>query len=80
MRDRFMRVFQRLKTGVIPLFNQISKNADGNEISVVTNQLLNPIQYYAGDYGIGDCPESLASYNFADYFADNIRGGNRQGK
>jgi hypothetical protein len=74
VRDRFMRVFQRLKTGVVPLFNQISKNADGNEISVVTNQLLNPVQYYAGDYGIGDCPESLSSYNFADYFADNIRG------
>jgi hypothetical protein len=74
VRDRFIRVFQKLKTGVVPLFNQISKNADGTEISVVTDRLLNPIQYYSGDFGIGTSPESLSSFNYADYFVDNIRG------
>lgn len=74
VRDRFVRVFQQLKVGAVPLFNQISKNADGTTLDVVTDKLLNPIQYYIGDFGIGDNPESLASYNFADYFTSNIKG------
>lgn len=74
VRDRFVRVFQKLKVGTIPLFNQISKNADGTTLDVVTDKLLNPIQYYVGDMGIGDNGESLASFNFADYFTSNIKG------
>jgi len=74
VRDRFVRVFQKLKTGMMPLFNQINKSPDGTTINVVTDKLLNPIQYYIGDFGIGDNPESLASYNYADYFTSNIKG------
>lgn len=74
VRDRTMRVFQKYKVGVVPLFNQISKNADGTTLNVVTDKLLNPIQYYAGNFGIGDHPESLASSKFADYFADDVNG------
>lgn len=74
VRDRAMRVFQNLKVGVVPLYNQISKNADGTQLLVVTDKLLNPIQYYAGDYGIGEQPESLASFTFADYFTSNVKG------
>jgi len=74
VRDRFVRVFQQLKVGTVPLYNQISKNADGTTLNVVTDKLLNPIQYYVGDFGIGDNPESLASFNFADYFTSNIKG------
>jgi hypothetical protein len=74
VRDRFMRVFQKLKIGVVPLFSKIGKNASGDEITIVTENILNPIQYYSGDYGIGDAKESLASFNFADYFCDTNRG------
>ena len=73
-RDRFVRVFQELKTGMVPLFNKISKSPTGDEIVINTNTLLNPIQYYVGDWGIGTARESLASFNFADYFCDNNRG------
>lgn len=75
VRDRYIRIFQQLKTGMIPLFSNISKDGTGNEITIQTDNLLNPIQYYVGDYGIGTAAASLASYNYADYFADNIRGG-----
>lgn len=74
VRDRFVRVFQNYKVGLVPLFNQISKNADGTQLLVVTDKLLNPIQYYAGDYGIGENAESLASFTFADYFTSNVKG------
>jgi hypothetical protein len=73
-RDRYIRVFQKYKVGSVPIFNQISKNADGTQLLVVTDKLLNPIQYYAGNKGIGEHSESLASYNFADYFTTNVVG------
>jgi len=73
VRDKMLRIFQTNKTGFSPLFSQIQKNA-GGVISVQTDKLLNPIQYYIGDWGIGTAGTSLASFNFADYFCDNIRG------
>lgn len=73
-RDRFLRSFQTLKIGSVPLFSKIGKSPTGDEITINTTSLLNPIQYYVGDWGIGTAPESLASFNFADYFIDNIRG------
>ena len=73
VRDRFVRVFQKLKVGQVPLYHQILKEQD-KESLVVSDKLLNPIQYYIGDVGIGDNPESLASYRFADYFTSNIKG------
>jgi hypothetical protein len=73
-RDRLVRIFQELKIGSVPLFSKIGKSPSGDEIVISTNSLLNPIQYYVGDWGIGTCPESLASFNFADYFCDNNRG------
>lgn len=74
VRDMLMKVFQHDKTGRIPLFNQISKDATGNEVLVQTDKLLNPIQYYVGNWGIGTADTSIASFNWADYFCDNIRG------
>lgn len=73
-RDRFIRCFQTLKIGSIPLFNKIGKSLTGDEVVIQTNTLLNPIQYYVGDWGIGTAACSLASFNFADYFCDNIKG------
>lgn len=74
VKDRYIRVFQKLKCGLVPIFSQITKNAIGNEVTVTTDKLLNPIQYYVGEYGIGDAKESLASFMFADYFCDTKRG------
>lgn len=73
VRDRFIRVFQKNKVGQVPLYHQILKEQN-KESLVVTDKLLNPIQYYIGEVGIGDNPESLASYSFADYFVSNQRG------
>lgn len=74
VRDRFVRAFQQFKIGAIPLFSQIQKSPDGTNVQVVTDKLLNPIQYYVGDFGIGDNAASLSSFNFADYFTTNIKG------
>jgi hypothetical protein len=72
-RERYLRVFQDYKIGMMPLYSQINKSTSG-DVVVQTDKLLNPIQYYAGNFGIGTSPESLVSYNNADYFSDNNRG------
>jgi len=72
--DRYLRVFQELKVGRIPVYQQVIKDAVGGDILAQSDKLLNNIQYYAGDFGIGKHPESLASRDFADYFVDSNRG------
>ena len=74
VRDRYMKVYQKLKVGNVPLLTQIVKDVSLNPLQANTDKLINKIQYYAGDYGIGDNPCSLAWNNFADYFVDDYRG------
>lgn len=74
VRDRYMKVYQKFKVGNVPVLTQIVKDVQGNPLQANSDQLINKIQYYAGDYGIGDAANSLAWNNFADYFVDNYRG------
>ena len=74
IKDRYKIVGQRFKIGRVPIFNQISKDSNGNQLLASTSSLLNPINYYAGDFGVGTAPASWVSYGYADYFFDNIRG------
>jgi hypothetical protein len=74
VRDRYLKVYQKFKVGNVPILTQIVKDVTGNPLQANSNQLINKIQYYAGDYGIGDAATSLAWNNFADYFVDNYRG------
>ena len=74
IKNRQLIIFQKFKIGNVPLFNSIGKDANGAQVTFQTDKLLNPIQYYAGDFGIGTCPESIASFNYAIYGCDNIKG------
>jgi hypothetical protein len=74
VRDRFIRVFQKLKVGKVPLYSQIVKDPANAQNLIVSDKLINPIAYYVGDLGIGEHAESLASYTFADYFTSNVKG------
>ena len=74
VRDRYLKVYQQFKVGNVPILTQIVKDITGNPLQANSNQLVNKIQYYAGEYGIGDAATSLAWNNFADYFVDNFRG------
>ena len=74
VRDRYLKVYQKFKVGNVPILTQIVKDSANNPLQANTDTLINKIQYYAGDYGIGDAVASLAWNNFSDYFVDNIRG------
>ena len=74
VRDRYLKVYQKFKVGNVPILTQIVKDSANNPLQANTDTLINKIQYYAGDYGIGDAATSLAWNNFSDYFVDNYRG------
>lgn len=74
VRDRYLKVYQKFKVGNVPILTQIIKDSANNPLQANTDQLINKIQYYAGDYGIGDAGTSLAWNNFSDYFVDDYRG------
>lgn len=74
VRDRQLRVFQELKCGWIPVKQQVLQTGGSTNIVSQSDKLLNDIQYYEGDFGIGNAPCSLASKNFSDYFHDTNRG------
>lgn len=71
---RIMDVGQKYKIGFVPIDGQIIKTAQGSDALSISNKLINPIQYYEGDYGVGDAPGSWTQYNFARYFTDTNRG------
>lgn len=73
VRDRYLKIFQTLKIGVIPLFGQITKDATGADGLIVSDKLLNPVQYRVGNLGLS-APESLASWKYADYGCDTNKG------
>jgi len=74
VRERYLKVYQKFKVGNVPILTQIVKDSANNPLQANTDTLINKIQYYAGDYGIGDASTSLAWNNFSDYFVDNYRG------
>lgn len=73
-RDNQLLVFQRFKVGAVPVDQQLTYNVDGSSNLILSSRLLNKIQYYNWEGGIGDCVESLALKNNSVYWWDNVRG------
>lgn len=74
VRGSQMKVFQKRGCGVVGVLQNMLFNADGSGNLSQTNDIVNKINYYQGDYGIGNLATSLTSSANADYFVDPIRG------
>lgn len=74
VRDRYLITYQNFKVARVPILTQIVQDTSGNPLQAQSDRLINKIQYYQGDYGIGFSGASLAWNNFADYFVDDVRG------
>jgi len=72
--DRMLDCYQELKVGRIPISQQIWKDAGGSAVPALSDNVLNKIVYYNGEFGIGKNPESLAVYGYRRYFLDANRG------
>ena len=73
-RDKSLRVFQQRNTGAVPIFQSLIQDTEGSSLIAQSDKILNKIQYYSGNYGIGNQPCSLASSSFVDYFVDTVNG------
>jgi hypothetical protein len=73
-RGRQLRVFQNRACGVVPVLQNVVQTVDGSGILSQSGEIINKIQYYQGEYGIGIQYCSLASSARADYFSDPVRG------
>lgn len=73
-RGRQMRIFQSRACGMAPILQNMLQTADGNTVVSQSTEILNKIQYYQGDYGIGEQYCSLACSAQADYFVDPVLG------
>lgn len=64
------RIFglKELKTTFVPVDARITQDNSGIALNVSSSKLLNPIQYFAWEGGIGNNPESYASNGKQKYF------------
>ncbi len=75
-RERTLRVFQDRAVGQYGVYARFIQNNQGETQLVTTNDIItqNNINYYAGEYGVGDQYCGLVSSKNIDYFTDPVRG------
>lgn len=73
--DKILRIFQERKCGWTGVYQRFISNADGQQQLITTNEIITPnnINYYIGEYGVGNQPDSIVSDGFRDYFFDPIK-------
>jgi len=74
LKEKVLRIFQARGTGVVNVYATEMTNQDGSSNLIGSTNILNPINYYAGAYGIGNQYCSLTSSSSADYYVDPING------
>jgi hypothetical protein len=67
-------VLQENKCSVLPVSRNVIEYLDGGAGVTVSNAFIGQQSFYAGDFGVGDFPESFASYYGKLFFADNRNG------
>ena len=71
-RENFIRMFQKYKVGMIPIYRSIIVDTANSTQVGISEKLLNLPNYYAGEYGIDKYGSSLVSTDYGDYFIDTI--------
>lgn len=72
--NQYLFLGQELKIGSVPILLQIVKTVDQTGQLTASDELLNTVQYYIEQVGVGDCPEAVAFFNWSAYGIDNRRG------
>jgi hypothetical protein len=76
VRQRELRVFQKRRTGRVGVYQKFITNQSASVSLVVSDTIItqNNIQYFEGEFGIGNAADSLCSSGYQDYFNDPIKG------
>ncbi len=75
-RERICRIFQARGVGQVGVWAKFIQDSKGQNTLTTTDSIItaNNVQYYEGEFGLGNHPESLVSGKIQDYFVDPIRG------
>lgn len=68
--DEVMYIIQERRAGIIPVSRNIVEFGDGKSEITASKNIVGPIQYYSGDYGCNNNPESVAVWRDQVFFAD----------
>jgi len=76
IRDREARWFQERRVGRSGIYSKFIQDNNGNNVLVTTDVIItaNNVEYYVGEFGIGNQSASLMSAGFDDYFVDPVKG------
>lgn len=67
-------VIQETKCSVMPVSRNVIEYADGQAGVTISNNFVGQQSFYAGDFGVGNHPESVATYYGKVFFADHRNG------
>lgn len=68
--EKRLECYQERKVGAIPIRQKVALDDSNNIVTYQTEQVLNQIVYFQGNYGIAKNPESFASFENRRYFVD----------
>jgi hypothetical protein len=76
VRDRILRGWQDRYCFQMGIYAKFIQDSGGQNTLTTTDSIItsNNVQYYEGEYGVGNHPESIVHGKIQDYFADYIRG------
>ena len=76
VRGQILRVFQNRACGQYGIYTKFIQDSSGTNTLTTTDDILTKfnIQYYEGEYGLGDQYTGLVSGKIQDYFVDPVRG------
>lgn len=74
--QKMVRIAQSRKWGEIGIYSKFVKNNQGTSELIVSDTIITPnnIQYYEGDFGVGNQSDSIAVNGFQVWFVDPVRG------
>lgn len=74
--DKALTFFQERKCGQTGVYGKFISDSDGNQQLITTDTIIatNNVQYYSGDFGVGNQPDSVVQSGFVYYFADPVKG------
>jgi len=72
--DDSIFVLQERKSSIIPVGRNLVEYADGSASLTISNNFLGVQNFYAGEYGVNDNPESVVERDGRLYFCDIVSG------
>lgn len=75
-RERILRIFQNRGVAKHGIYTRFIRQATGEQGLITTDNIItaNNVDYYSGEFGLGDQYTSLVPSTRNDYFADPVKG------